>query len=140
MRVESWGLRSGASLNSEPSTLNGSQHFEPGGEVAEDGGLVHLAMIAMKRPPGKCRAAHHSSRSGPSGLPVPAREEAQEREHEDHDKDDPENAHAVSLPPFGLVDLLWLISATEQRRTGTFRYGGRLRHPGSDQKIAWIGQ
>jgi len=37
-------------------------------EAAEDGGLVHLAMIAMRRPPGKCQAAHTSDVVGPSGY------------------------------------------------------------------------
>jgi hypothetical protein len=27
-------------------------------KLREDGGVVHLAMIATLRPPGKCRAAH----------------------------------------------------------------------------------
>jgi hypothetical protein len=32
---------------------------------------------------------------GPRCLPAPAREEAEQREHENHDEDDPKNAHAV---------------------------------------------
>jgi hypothetical protein len=32
---------------------------------------------------------------GPTRLPTPAREEAEQREHENHNQDDPENAHAV---------------------------------------------
>src|SRR5690348_7329341 len=73
-------------------------------KLSEDGGLIHPAMIAIEEPPGKCRAAHHSERLGPSGLPVPAREEAEQREHEHHDENDPENAHASSCLPLG-VDL-----------------------------------
>src|SRR5439155_4198278 len=37
-------------------------------ELPEDGRLVHLAMIAMPRPPGKCRAAHCSVVGGPTST------------------------------------------------------------------------
>src|SRR6266542_7014688 len=74
-------------------------------ELPEDGSPVHLAMIALTRPPGKCRAAHSQRVFGPTVLPVPAREEAEQREHEDHDEDDPENAHALISSLFR-VDVL----------------------------------
>src|SRR5206468_7585148 len=70
-------------------------------ELAEDGGVVHPAMIAMRRPPGKCRAAHHSEFLGPSRLPIAAREEPEQRKHENHDENDPENPHTC-VPPLPL--------------------------------------
>jgi hypothetical protein len=52
-------------------------------------------MIVTERPPGKCQAAHSELQMVLRALPAPAREEAEQREHENHDQDDPENAHAV---------------------------------------------
>jgi hypothetical protein len=53
-------------------------------------------MIAIERPPGKCQAAYIQLSMVLRGdLPAPAREEAEQREHENHNQDDPENAHAV---------------------------------------------
>jgi hypothetical protein len=53
-------------------------------------------MIVNRRPPGKCRAAYSLTASGPTeDLPAPAREEAEQRKHQDDDQDDPEDAHAV---------------------------------------------
>src|SRR5205823_9460535 len=49
-------------------------------------------------------------------LPVPAREEAQQREHEDHDQDDPEDAHAVK-PPFVRGRLVVRSSPGGERKT-----------------------
>src|SRR3954454_22360765 len=40
-------------------------------QLAEDGGLIHPAMIATERPPGKCQAAHHSDLVGPSAYQRP---------------------------------------------------------------------
>src|SRR2546425_8599309 len=37
---------------------------------------------------------------GPTRLPDAAGEETQQREHEYHDQDDPENAHLRRFPPF----------------------------------------
>src|SRR5712691_5338817 len=62
-------------------------------------------------PPGKCRAAYLTFGRV---LPAATREEAEQREHEDDDQDDPENAH-VRLR----VDCLrgGVVSAWRQRET-----------------------
>jgi hypothetical protein len=52
-------------------------------------------MIDSARPLGKGRAAYAFKIPV---LPAAAREEAQERENQDHDEDDPENAHCPPLP------------------------------------------
>ena len=57
-------------------------------------------------------------------LPVPAREEAEQREHKDHDQDDPENTHALSSSLAVDVDLAEEISALTQRKTPEVRYAG----------------
>jgi hypothetical protein len=49
--------------------------------------------IARGGPPGMCRAAHLKS---VLVLPAAPAEEAQEREYQDDDQDDPENSHAVT--------------------------------------------
>ena len=51
---------------------------------------VHLARIALTRPPGKCRAAQWFVGWV---LPAAAREEPEQQEHQHDDQDDPENRH-----------------------------------------------
>jgi hypothetical protein len=68
---------------------------EPGEELARIGtpkdlGRVHLHTVPERRPPGKGQAA--CSTSFEVLLPVTAREEAQQRENQNDDEDDPKNA------------------------------------------------
>jgi hypothetical protein len=55
----------------------------------KDLGQVHLHTVPERRPPGKGQAARSTC---VEVLPVTAREEAQKRENQDDDEDDPENA------------------------------------------------
>src|SRR5262245_57159669 len=48
-------------------------------------------------------------------LPVPAREEAKQREHEYHDENDPENAHAVGRLPSSVPHICFRMNTTENR-------------------------
>jgi len=64
-----------------------------------------------------------ASRTVASLLPIPAREEAEQREHKDDDQDDPEDAHALGASLAVGVDLTELISVEGQRETAGFRYG-----------------
>ncbi len=68
---------------------------EPGEGFARIGtpkdlGQVHLHTVPERRPPGKGQAA--CSTGVLVLLPVAAREEAQQRENQNHDEDDPKNA------------------------------------------------
>ena len=65
-------------------------------------------------------------------LPVPAREEPQEREHQNHDEDDPEDAHAFGASLLSARRSPAVCSAGVQRKTQRWRYGlgQHQRHPG----------
>src|SRR5439155_2928405 len=83
------------------------------GQLGEPPGSPRPPPLVHFRGRGLCRSAGGTSRlpqtpsTGPlsrtdaTRLPVPAREEAEEREHEDYDEDDPEDAHGL-VPPFWL--------------------------------------
>jgi hypothetical protein len=67
---------------------------EPGKGFARIGtpkdlGQVHLHTVPERRPPGKGQAA---CSTGALVLPVAAREEAEQRENQNDDEDDPKNA------------------------------------------------
>jgi hypothetical protein len=57
----------------------------------EGGGLVHPLSIVKGRPPGNPPGGLFNRCAGPRSLPAAAAEEAKQRQHENHDQDDPEN-------------------------------------------------
>src|SRR5215210_4142401 len=67
--------------------------------------------------PAMGRAAYFLSQSVLIGaLPVAAREEAEQRENEDHDQENPQNVHAVA-PPFAV----FVLPNGHRHETGTRR-------------------
>jgi hypothetical protein len=58
-------------------------------------------MIAEQQPPGKVPGGPLLWPQGPSRLPTAAGEEAEQREDQDHDQDDPKKIHSVT--PFPMV-------------------------------------
>ena len=74
------------------------------------------------------------------GLPPTAREEAEQRKHEDHDEDDPENAHAFTCLLRLIVDLAEEISARQERKPQAFRYAVTRALTAVTQKSPCTGQ
>src|SRR4029077_7856645 len=68
-------------------------------ELGQEGGGIRPAMIAGTWAAGQVPGGPFRTLTGPRCLPAPAREEAQQRKDEDHDEDDPEDAHAISCLP-----------------------------------------
>src|SRR6476659_8070258 len=88
------------------------------------------------------RAAY--SRGG-SVLPVPAREEAEQSEHENDDEDDPEDAHTD--PPFDCVHELFPNTAAPNAKeppggggSSAERAGTILQTPRPRSPLTWLGR
>ena len=62
-------------------------------EQVEEGRVVHPNSIDKRRPPGNPPGGLFAKCLGPSSLPAASAEEAEQRQHENHDQDDPEKRH-----------------------------------------------